>query len=120
MLNINWALRLSATRGTLLSSRELKKGVWQDLSQNLSRGRGLAEGLGGTLTKGSLWYSFDKDCVLDGCDALLLQGWPFDVAEDFAWSDAEKRELAGEGYHLGCFALVSVGFYLNPYGPWWK
>jgi hypothetical protein len=120
ILNINWALRLKATAGTPMSSAQLKSGFWKDLSQSLDWGQGLASGLGGTLCTGNLWYSFEQDAVVDGYDCLRLQGWPYAFCESTSLSNAEKKELAGEGYHLACFATVATGMYLCPFMPWWK
>jgi hypothetical protein len=120
ILNICWALRLKSTKGTAMSSSKMKQGFWQDLSQSLTFGQGLAAGLGGTLCTGNLWYSFEKDTVVDGYDCLALQGWPQAFCANDTLSNSEKKELAGEGYHLACFATVATGMYLCPFMPWWK
>ena len=118
-LNIRWALRLKrALAGE--SSSSLKSGLWCDLSQNTHRGSGETVGFGGTLCTSSLMYSFEQDVVLDGVDTMMLQGWPRDMASSAEFTNAGKKELAGEGYHLACFALVAYGVYLNPYATWWK
>jgi hypothetical protein len=121
-LNVRWGLRLktkdSGKAG--ITSKALKDNLWQDLSQNVNRGRGAAsEGLGGTLCKGSCWYSYSADCVIDGQDCLTLQGWPLKLASDPFFSNSEKKEVAGEGYHMGCIGVVQTAFFLNPYAPWW-
>ena len=67
-----------------------------------------------------MWYSFEKDCAIDGYDMMRLQGWPRDIIEGCDLSEHELKELAGEGYHLGSFASVATGFFLNPYAPWWS
>ncbi len=83
----------------------------------MTRGHGdETEGLGGTICRSSLWHSLEQDIVIDGVDALTLQGWPSSCAMHAGFSDAEKKEMAGEGCHLGCFALFATAFYLNPYG----
>jgi len=120
MIDVHWSLRLQATKGTAWSSKKLRQGLWLDLSQNVHWGRSATQGLGGTLCKGSCWYSYEQDCVLDGIDHMLLQGWPTETANDPSLSDAERKEIAGEGYHLGSFATCVMGFFLNPYAPWWR
>jgi hypothetical protein len=115
-LNIMWATRLNEMKVGDTSER-LRRDLWVDLSQNPHRGS--AAGTPGTLCASSLIYSFEHDCTLDGEDALLLQGWSSEFAGSSEFSTSEKREMAGEGYHIPSFAIVCLSFYLNPYGGWW-
>jgi hypothetical protein len=116
-LDIVWGMELKRHPAEVTSA-QVKAGLFCDLSQNVHRSTGKLNGC--TLCTSSCIYSFEKDCVLDGEDAMLLQGWPLDVAASDELSSAEKQELAGEGFHLPSFALVASAFYMNPWGSWWK
>ncbi len=72
-LNITWATRMKTLKASD-TSEKLRRNVWCDISQNPHRGT--MSGSPGTLCVGSMPYSFEKDCTLDGEDALALQGFP--------------------------------------------
>ena len=75
------------------TSASLKKGLWQDLSQNM-RSKTIGPGTPGAQCTTAMWYSFEADAVLDGEDALHLQGFPDSVARDTSFGQNERKELA--------------------------
>jgi hypothetical protein len=114
-----WGIKakLANKGGKVVGNHQLKEGLWLDVSQQVHR---LHSGRPGVLCTGALWYTFEFDCVLDGQDALALQGFPEFVASSDLFSSSEKRRLAGEAYHLGSFAAVAFAWYCNPWGQFWK
>jgi hypothetical protein len=118
-LDTFWGVRVMDAKDRMPppTSAQLKKNLWLDLSQQIHR---LHSGKPGVLCTGALWYNFEADVVLDGQDALSLQGFPDVVSKDVDLSASEKRRLAGESYHLGTFASVAFAVYLCPWGAWWK
>jgi hypothetical protein len=110
-------LKSKAQHGQVPTSKEVRSGLWLDISQNVDR---VGPGKQGSLCTGSIWYSFEHDMVLDGCDHLALQGHPSSLKNDPALSTTEKRFLAGESYHLPSFGTLAYAAYLNPYASWWK
>ena len=120
-VDVFWALKLNQAvkSGQGVSSAELRKDLWLDVSQQISR-TATHNGLLGVLTTSSLFYSYERDCVLDGEDTLCIQGFPKAVSMDDELSNHEKQHLAGEAFHLGTVGSVIYAAYLNPWGPWWS
>ncbi len=121
-LNLAWAKQMLVIANPLATTSDLQKNFWFDVSQGV--GRKLTSSLTtfgrpGTLCNGGLWFSFEEGVVLDGEDFLRLQGWPRAIYLDETFTSSEKRELGSEGFHLGCFASVLYGFYINKCAPWW-
>jgi hypothetical protein len=94
----------------------VKAGLWLNISQNIDR---IGSGTPGVLCTSGLWYSYEVDAVLDGCDALMLQGHPECLTHDPDLSTSEKRVLAGESYHLPSCGVAMYALFLNPWAPWW-
>jgi hypothetical protein len=123
-LQVHWAKRLSSfAKQPTATSVEIRRNFWADISQCVGRKTstsGPTFGLPGALCTSSLWFSFEADCCLDGTDVLAIQGWPKAVAEDDFFNSSQKRELGGEGFNLGSFAMVFYAVSLNPFAPWWQ
>ncbi len=124
-LNLTWATRLAQfASDPTRTSVQLKADMWIDVSQCVSDDRrgtkeGASFGKPGVLFTSGLWYNCAEDVFLDGEDLLRLQGWPHSITADSVFSSCEKRELAAEGFNLGCFRAVFYAFFVNPPGPWW-
>jgi hypothetical protein len=114
-----WGVKVNAKAkaGRVPTSADVKKDLWINLSQNVDR---IGLGKPGALCTSGLWYTFQEDTVLDGQDALTLQGHPESLAKDVALTSSEKRILAGESYQLACVGAAMFSIYLNPWGSWWK
>ena len=118
ILNLNWATQLKDAPRT--ATREsLAKGFWGNPGQMLNRHPKGKHGGPGTMTSKSLWYSFEYDICPDGVDLLRVQGIPADVVVN-GLSDTKLRELAGESYSCPIITLISMAWYHQPWGLWWK
>ncbi len=118
-INSFWVIQmaLAADKGHVPASIDLRRNLWLDVSQEISR---LHSGKPGALCSSGCWYSFEQDFALDGQDRLCLQGFPDRVSSDPDTNSVEKRRLAGEAYNLACYSTVAFAVYLNPWGAWWK
>jgi hypothetical protein len=123
-LQVHWAKRLSSfSNRPTTTSVEIKKGFWADIGQCVSRKTstvGPTFGAPGILCTSGLWFSFEADCCIDGTDFFAIQGWPREICEDDSFTSSQKKELAGEGFNLGSFAMVFYAVALNPFAPWWR
>ncbi len=118
-LNALWGMKCNAhaAGGRIPTSKQVKEGLWIDLSQNLDRA---ASGNKSALCTSSAWYSYQHDFVLDGNDALSIQGHPEVLVQDPLLTSSQKKTLAGESFHLACFGVLMFATYLNPWAEWWK
>ena len=67
----------------------------------------------------SMWYSYAYDCALTPDMHFWVQGFPKDI--DYTMLSAlEKRELAGNSFHLASFATAAYAVYADALGAWWR
>lgn len=114
VLDMAWAHRLSLA-DRLASSSDLKADFWANVAQAVQR---RPWGGPGTLTTNGVWYSFQRDTVLDGLDAMRLQGLPPSGLAGL--SNSQKKELAGEAFNVPCMASFVAALYLQPFAEWWQ
>ena len=68
---------------------------------------------------GSAVYSYQRDEVLTGDDALASQGWPALGDEFSSVSQYARKKLAGAGFSLPVATVVSLAYVYSPFGSWW-
>jgi hypothetical protein len=125
ILNICWAWRLKQEHEAAdkanrrpLQDHELKKNLWADLSQGVSRRPWRLSSIA-TLSSSSFWYSFEFDSLLRPEHHLRAQGWPNDFVARGV-SGPQLQDLAGEAYCLPCAASCLVAAHLSAGGAWWR
>ena len=64
-------------------------------------------------------YSFERDCWLTGLVLLRSLGWNKRPCSEGLLSNAQLRELAGDGYSAPTIGALIYMFALNEKGPWW-
>jgi hypothetical protein len=115
-LNVCWGEALLAfPQGTPKAT--LVKGLWCNPSQAVQRRPWTREK--GTLTTGSLWYSYERDTTLDGHDFMRLHGHPalIDVGP---LTEKDLKELGGEGFSAPIVSVFVAALYYLPWADWWQ
>ena len=64
-------------------------------------------------------YSFGKDCWLSGLVLLRSLGWNKRPCSEGLLSNAQLRELAGDGYSVPTIGALLYMLALNERGEWW-
>lgn len=110
----------SVRRNTMPESTtaEVAKGFWANVSQAIQR-KPWATHLG-SLTRGSVHYSFEHDLVLSGHLQLRAMGIPAHTAPTAEFSDRELRSLSGEMFSAPIVSLFTYAFYCCKDAPWWQ
>ncbi len=111
-----WAHRVSDSHPDA-TVRSLTENYWANPSQGIQRLPWTLKG--GCLTPRACWYSFEKECCLDGSDYLRIQGLPT-WTELNGLSDNEVRDLGGDVYPCPLIATALLSLYYQPWACWWK
>jgi hypothetical protein len=112
MIDYRWAMRTKKKPKT--DTATLKNNAWVNLLQQQSRHDAMNPGC---LTSGALYYSYDRDCLLDGEDFMRLQGAP--EGSGGAASNRQLYNLGGEAFHAPSIAAAVYSYYLNGEAPWY-
>lgn len=87
--------------------RDALKNVFIDISQNPCRRPFTnAEGITGTMTTSSLYYSFERDAAVTPYEQLLWHGHSRTMRVLQSTTSAQLKSLAGEGMSLPCVGTV--------------
>jgi hypothetical protein len=118
LIDICWEARRNQI-GHAQGVEAAKHSLWADISQAVQRlpFRQFVP----CLCQTTVPYSYSRDTVLSGHDALALMGVPdaHHAAPAHEFSQAELRGLAGEAFFLPTAMSVVLPYYLNPHAPWW-
>jgi hypothetical protein len=104
-------LASGTTRGDLV------KNLWANASQGVQRRPWSRDK--GTLTCGSLWYSFETDSTLDGTDFLRIHGHPA-LMSTGGITERDLKDLGGEGFSVPIVTLIASAVYFLPWADWWQ
>ena len=109
-----WKLRKANPGPTV---EELKVNSFCNLSQSNVR---LASTRGhiGTLTPGSITYSYQYDCILSGTSHLMAIGWPSSMVPPQVVTDSQVRGLVGDSFSVPLSCVVQSACCFNPFPPW--
>ena len=72
-----------------------------------------------TLTQQSCIFNFGTMQFLGEEDKLCLHGYPVTNMNLQEWHSKAVATWAGDGMFLPCIGACIMGYWLNPYGPWW-
>ena len=88
-----------------VSAEYIASGLFMDASQNLNRRAfGSADRI--SLGQNSQIYSFEGDCLIDGCILAKTLGYPIGSVSFEGMTRAETISCIGEGISLPCFSVL--------------
>ncbi|CAK0870712.1 unnamed protein product [Prorocentrum cordatum] len=123
LVETTWAVAV-AQSPTTIQTKQLKKGLWVGLNQDIKRqpitAAKRARGMPPVMTTGTMYYSFEADATISGKGNLQLAGHPSDRASRSFFSESKLRDLAGETFCAAYCSIVSFVMYCNPHGEWWR
>lgn len=117
LLDTLWAVRVHKSPSHVTAAM-LRDGFWCDVSQAHNRQSPMSCGPP-TWTSTTAAYSFSEDRVVSGKGAMRVLGHPNDRMSGDLFSEAQLKDLAGQGCSVPCCVLIASLMYSNPYGEWW-
>ena len=87
------------------STEQITKKLYINLSQSVHR-QAWVQGFCGTLTRNSMWYSYEEDHILSGRASMVAMGVPTDKLPN-SFSDNMFRDLSGDMYSVAIVQCIA-------------